>query len=445
MKSRWEHVYHFICKLEKKFFWRDGEKTQQDFNFAVFSHPERPDRFKEARNFINPSLMDDVMTAREYLEDLHYFLEKVHWGKKIFEDVYQAAVYLKYVRHSAHIWYEDKIHLFRGQRNEEWKIIPTIFRDIDQISVIKQRFLSLSNYVRGLQDRIPTLTENQAVAIVQHYSTELKLSTWLVDFTWDPLVALFFASLDGQQGERGIMFYISQNEWNRLSAKGSNIFGPIEIIEVPNIYRIEAQKALFLKSPQPDLFSETSPYSFCFKQHVGLIFEDPNHDPPITEEFLIKKDDPFIETLLKIKPFEKSGFLKSAPPPLALHPLEAKHYFLILGSWCEQKQFYFKLKMWECLAAVCDVYYRLQKLRKIIEDTKSIHHLFRAMEYAQVFYDELIERSRLTIIDEITNASLFEHSSNEKLNSILNDVKFEIQNNEDYFKSFNSKDFNFFS
>ena len=433
MKSSWKEIYNFLCQLEKKFYWKDGEISQQHFKNAVFTPPERPDLFKSA--YIKPSLMDDVMKAREYLVDYHDYLYEIHWNL-LFEDVYQTAIYLKDCRHSSHIWYEDNRHFFRGQRNDQWKVIPTIFRGAEQDTLIEQRFLSLSHYVRGLREKLPSLTENQAVAIVQHYSTELDLRTWLVDFTWDPFIALFFASSDGKEGDEGVIYQISQIEWDRLSAQGSNIFGPIEIIEVPTVYRINTQKALFIRSLHPELFDKFSPYSIRFKQHKSLIFEDMSHDPPITADFLHNEKDNFIETLLKIKPIIKKEILKSAPPPLAVRSLEVRDFFKILISWCVQENYSFETKMWKVFAVICDIYCRMQKL-----GAESAHSLFNAIDHINSHYDRLIEMSLPSIVEEVTLSNL-NHTIKpiEKLNVILDDVKNEIQNNKDYFKIFNTDD-----
>jgi hypothetical protein len=53
----------------------------------------------------------------------------------------------------------------------------------------------------------------------------------LIDFTWDPFVALFFASDGGQDGDVGVISYISLKEFNRFSAGGTNRLGKIRVIE----------------------------------------------------------------------------------------------------------------------------------------------------------------------------------------------------------------------
>ncbi len=83
-------------------------------------------------------------------------------------------------------------------------------------------------FIHQLQANDPKITDEEAVAILQHYSKEVGTGTWLIDFTWDPFIALFFASYGGQDKCIGVISYISVSEFDKFSANGTNRVGEIK-------------------------------------------------------------------------------------------------------------------------------------------------------------------------------------------------------------------------
>ena len=92
----------------------------------------------------------------------------------------------------------------------------------------------------------------------------------MIDFTWDPFVALFFASDGGQEGDLGVISYIGLGEFKHLNTGGTNRFGKIRVIEPQGVPRIQAQKAVFLDTSHPDLYEQFIPHSLKTKERLVL-------------------------------------------------------------------------------------------------------------------------------------------------------------------------------
>jgi hypothetical protein len=87
----------------------------------------------------------------------------------------------------------------------------------------------------------PELTDEQIIAVAQHYSKEAGTPTHLIDVTWDPLIALFFASDGARAADVGVVDHIVVPEWRKLVASEAGNPGALRVIEVPRVKRIERQ------------------------------------------------------------------------------------------------------------------------------------------------------------------------------------------------------------
>jgi FRG domain len=134
----------------------------------------------------------------------------------------------------------DGYDVFRGQR-KDWPVRPSIFRL--GTSARKVAIDRLSTFV-GWCEAQPRLSvyrddPTQLIAIAQHYG----IPTSLVDATYSPDVALFFALHDSQrdQSNKPVVFAWKKSQIEQLPQ--------IKVIDtqVDNLWRLEAQRGLFFE------------------------------------------------------------------------------------------------------------------------------------------------------------------------------------------------------
>lgn len=247
------------------------------------------------------------------------------------EDVYHAAIYLA----SATEHWEHAGTCYRGQRNRAWPALPTLYRTSgdEQVPTSKDydlRLAKLAAFSEALNVKFPNRFEPyQCVAIGQHYG----LHTWLLDLTSDPWVGLFFASLNGEKDQIGVLTRFSTIEWDRISGGGENSLGSMTLIAVPGVPRIEAQKALFLNGSHPGLIEQYVAEELEFRQTEGLVFESDYKG--VSKEKLLSDDESFAtftNAWLRVEPPPPSRALEVRPLRSARQPLRPGDYREILQT-----------------------------------------------------------------------------------------------------------------
>ena len=287
----------------------------------------------------------------------------------IWEDVYQAALVMLRVGGGEWAPNEDLRLVFRGQRNADWHVTPSLYRA--ERARLEDQLQALEHAVRFLQARLGGLTDLEGVALAQHYSLEAGVTTWLLDVTWDPLVALFFASDGGVDGDVGIVQKLARAEWDDLSAGGTNRLGALQVVTVPATRRIAAQRALFIDTSHPDFFDQIVPYEIRFRQHAGLVFEDEAHDVPISREALYPPSDEVLDLL----PVEatRGEPLAVAPAGDAGAALRGDDYLAIATSWLGVTLDPYRR---DALAGACEIHARMQERRDIFTTrNRNLHRL----------------------------------------------------------------------
>jgi len=362
-RTDWKAIYQRYVHLERA--WSvDGAPepvAHQFFRGIVHGHQTESAILNEFRSFrLEPPPADPLNEA--------FFLQSVLYppnrerpdGRRPddpMENVYAAA--LSMLPHGFWVESPERHQLYRGQRDARWPTIPSLFRKENVDEALNQ----LGQAMPRIQTCAPLASEEQALAIAQHYSKELGVATWLLDMTYDPRVALFFASDGGVTGEVGMVVCVVQKEWNDLSAAGTNRLGRLRVIDVPDVLRIENQRASFLDTSHPELFDQYVGHTVWFRQVDGMRFEDPDAEFPITAERIYPKDDPVAAALLRTRPADKA-VLKIAPANDAREPLGSEAYWEIAQSWCQQEGIEIDAYREDTLRVLCDVHTILQANRE---------------------------------------------------------------------------------
>jgi hypothetical protein len=372
--SEWRGVYQRRQRLERE--WRVHEHP--DVNRQLLQSALSPRSEAEVRREFASFRIEDppslrLLAAARALSEQLWFPRRGRFPDEACDDVYQAALTMM----PFGVWTASPSHehLYRGQRNARWPVVPSFFRS----SGDEQRTAlgRLNRIARAITRRWRELRPEQALAVIQHHSKELGVPTWLIDLTWDPAVALFFASDGGASGDLGVVTMVVRKEWEQLAAGGRNRLGQIRVIEVPDVLRIDRQRALFLDTSHPDLFEQYVAHSVWFKQVRGLVFEDTDTDWPVSRSRCYPDDDP---TLAFLKDLElddgRDGEVDLAPPSDATAPLDGNEYLAIARSWCEEAGVTLDADHADALAGACAVHGELQRHRPALSIVlRSLHRL----------------------------------------------------------------------
>lgn len=294
INSKWQDAYLRYRELEKQLFEANGyEKNLEPLlrktisGRKIFEKYLRDDYLKPANS---PGVNHLPNPSPAFLEELRYFadLQSSYISSDqdfVFDDVYHIAFDMlsTWRGYGEAIPRADKsLWLYRGQANDSWPVCPKILRlishETDKHGNLKKAASEACRLGHAIADKLK-LSFEEAMAIEQHFSAkdELNTPTWLVDFSRDPWVGLFFASDGGKTGDCGIVWSIITEEWSNRANGSKNPFGPLQLVVPKNIKRIENQAGVFVIAIYPELFDQYVPFGWetRFKQHTGFIFEDP--------------------------------------------------------------------------------------------------------------------------------------------------------------------------
>lgn len=270
----------------------------------------------------------------------------------VFEDTYHLAF------HRINSWrgYGEPIppaadcnRLYRGQRKDAWELGATIYRGLQEgpkrQAELQVRAADACRVGHAIADRLGFSFE-EAMAVAQHYSAAdiLGTPTWLVDFSRDPWVGLFFATDGGETGDIGIVWDIMPSEYNRFTAGEGNPIGPLQLVVPQGIQRIENQAGVFAIAGLPQIFDQYVSFGWDtrFRQHTGLVFEDPVLG--ISGDAIYPLDDPLRSVLAEVRAAAEScgcgpGMKQcSVSPAVFTDPFDPKTYEVLLACWLNEFQ-----------------------------------------------------------------------------------------------------------
>jgi hypothetical protein len=270
----------------------------------------------------------------------------------VYEDLYHLAFskLAYWRRYGQPIEAAEKcLRLYRGQRVDWWGVGASIYRDLPEEDgrheVLKPRVEAVRRLGQGVAALLG-LSFVDAMAVCQHYSDSaiLGVPTWLVDFSRDPWVGLFFASDGGRTGDCGIVWDIMPTEYAGHAAGKSNPIGGLQFAVPPRVPRIENQSGVFVVAGLPQIFSQYVAFGWDtrFHQHTGEVFEDSAMG--IGPATIYPTGDPLRRTLEEFKKTQISGGeapdAADAVVPSAVFssPFDPGTYRALLGAWLEDKR-----------------------------------------------------------------------------------------------------------
>jgi hypothetical protein len=180
---------------------------------------------------------------------------------------------------------------FRGQTRDWPKLAPTIWRlPPERIEDAKQQFARLADWAqltRGLEAL--SADPDALLAVAQHYG----VPTPFVDFTTAPRVAGFFAT-DGEAPPDGVESVIvcldlvqARRLWGDLARERQEPVPELVTLDVPNLWRLEAQHGTFVWCPYDSLDAPyrldriVFPYSGSYDLPRGDIY--PARESPLEQ------------------------------------------------------------------------------------------------------------------------------------------------------------------
>lgn len=183
--------------------------------------------------------------------------------------------------------------MFRGQSNDQWDMVPSLYRPPATPEVIAQRKAYTEAFVNDLVKNagrlgLKDLYDDKLMAIAQHYG----LYTPYLDFTWNCEVAAYFATKDPAAARIGVIYAYNIREYEQLRnpfavlgvtqeetdglfrehGMGSlPITKTVEFCDIPRIY---AQEGLFIEVKPDDVetFMRECVDRFYFYQQKGKTY-----------------------------------------------------------------------------------------------------------------------------------------------------------------------------
>lgn len=187
-------------------------------------------------------------------------------------NVYQAAICVM----SDWGWNGNHMHdrlLFRGERNAEWSVRrfdSSIHRGAPDPSEFARRRRKLDIAAYWFRKKFPNRNDSdlEVLAILQHYIQ----STWLLDLTTSPYVALFFASRG--DGGRGVVYAYSLDEFDYFHRVDPELVGPVLQVKPRFVPRIDRQYGAFVDGGLGWTTRAVVLHELSFRQSPDFRFED---------------------------------------------------------------------------------------------------------------------------------------------------------------------------
>ena len=201
------------------------------------------------------------------------------------------------------------IHLFRGQRNEKWKLESGLFRylwDLNKLPefyILEQKELERF-FAQSKNQKWKNHSSIQKISIAQHFHAKTRMLDWTEDLN----VALYFSTEKIDFKSNAALFSIIISPWDLIPVNETT-FPSYKLIRFINVQHIlDDQRVINQKGwlstqairiyPQDKRSSGDGLPKF---DTMGLIEEDPYFNFKITKFIIPDKIKPEINNYLKLK------------------------------------------------------------------------------------------------------------------------------------------------
>ncbi|HSL42266.1 MAG TPA: FRG domain-containing protein [Anaerolineales bacterium] len=158
--------------------------------------------------------------------------------------------------------------LFRGQQREQWPLLPKIARIKKGACTLKDELDILTEFKKGAYSFIHNRPANEWgwLAIAQHHG----LATRVLDWSLNPLVALWFAVKDAPHEDRnGILWMYSLNQ--------RSVINTLRLDEEPDPFKLDRVKVFFPNHEVPRIRAQAGVFTVhprVMPNKVFLPFEE---------------------------------------------------------------------------------------------------------------------------------------------------------------------------
>lgn len=183
--------------------------------------------------------------------------------------------------------YSEITRFFRGLSSVKHKNITPMDRPANNAEHVsnelrRERHYRIEHFRKYLRNNFtlyndifsaakPEDIEFLELAFMQHFKSEACLHPPLLDITYDPLTALYFASSNPKDGEIGIVYMVSKNDVNDMESIASVNF---QAAILSDITRISRQRGFIIDSLSAGVFEANIPYKITFDQHANVRYLD---------------------------------------------------------------------------------------------------------------------------------------------------------------------------